>query len=351
MQLAGSGRCTPNPLAMRIRRLLGAVIALALVGGGEVVSTASANPVSRHGACHARTLVLSAMPVELSPLLTKEKVHETVTIHHRAFYVGRLRHHGVILALTGIGPVNARHSTREALNHFRCAKTGSRISAIVFSGVAGGDFIGNVTVPTRWTKDAGKHFYGVNRGMLRVARKLARHHRVKLKQQNGAGDPMCACVADPDTVTTVSVTHKPRIEVGGKGQTTDPFSGEHLPCVPGGGDVFGCDPCPQMPRLSEEGGQSGKGFAKFANPKFLTGYSSSSAEGPGYVAEDEETAAVDAVAHRHHLPFLGFRAVSDGGGDPLHLPGFPFQFFFYRQISADNAALTTLAFLKYWHHR
>jgi nucleoside phosphorylase len=86
----------------------------------------------------------------------------------------------------------------------------------------------------------------------------------------------------------------------------------------------------------------------FADPGFFTGYSSSSAEGKGYVAEDEETAAVDAVATAYHLPFLGFRAVSDGGGDPLGLPGFPFQFFYYRQLAADNAALVTRAFLSRW---
>jgi hypothetical protein len=45
------------------------------------------------------------------------------------------------------------------------------------------------------------------------------------------------------------------------------------------------------------------------------------------------------------VPFIGFRAVSDGGGDPLHLPGFPVQFFYYRQLAADNAARVTLAFL------
>jgi nucleoside phosphorylase len=58
-----------------------------------------------------------------------------------------------------------------------------------------------------------------------------------------------------------------------------------------------------------------------------------------------ETAAVATVAARHHLPFLGFRAASDGNGDPLMLPGFPFQFFVYRQLAADNAAAVALRFL------
>jgi hypothetical protein len=218
----------------------------------------------------------------------------------------------------------------------------------VFSGVAGGDFIGNVTVPKRWTLDAGKHFYGVNHHLLRVARRTARHG-VALEQKTPVGDPLCACVTNPDTLTTVSVTHKPRIEIGGAGQTTDPFSGKALPCAPGGGDVFGCDPCPRNKQLAQHGSNFASGILPFVDPGFFTGYfAASSGQAQKYVAEDEETAAVDAVAHRHHVPFLGFRAVSDGGGDPLNLPGFPAQFFYYRQLSADNAALTTLAFLKTW---
>jgi nucleoside phosphorylase len=339
-----------NGPARTSRRLLGAVLGVALIGGAVTTGVATARPApTHHRGCHGRTLVLSAMPVELSPLLTKEKVNKTVIIDDHAFYKGRLSGRRVILALTGIGPVNAHHVTKEAVQHFRCANGRRVIRAIVFSGVSGGDFIGNVLVPTRWTKNAGKRFYGVSHGMVRAVRRLKHHHRVPLMQKTGAGDPLCACVTDPDAVKSVSVTHKPRIEIGGKGQTTDPFSGEALPCVPGGGDVFGCDPCPRSKRLAQESGKSAKGLAKFAKPSFLTGYfAASGSETKAYVAEDEETAAVDAVAHHRHIPFLGFRAVSDGGGDPLGLPGFPFQFFYYRQISADNAALTTMAFLKAW---
>jgi nucleoside phosphorylase len=334
---------------MRVRRTargIATLCAIGLIAGGAgLAGPARAGPVGHHRAagCAPRTLVLSAMPVELSPLLIQEKV----IIDDHAFYKGRLVGHRVILALTGIGPVNATHVTHEAIRHFRCANGRKAIRAIVFSGVAGGDFIGNVNVPTRWTKNAGKHFYGVSHRMLRAVRRI---HHLKLEQKTPAGDPLCGCVTKPGAVKTVSVTHKPKLEIGGKGQTTDPFSGEALPCVPGAGDVFGCDPCPVKKRLSEESSKSAKGLAKFAKPSFLTGYFAASASESGnYVSEDEETAAVDAVAHHHHVPFLGFRAVSDGGGDPLGLPGFPAEFFYYRQISADNAALTTLAFLKRWH--
>ena len=68
-------------------------------------------------------------------------------------------------------------------------------------------------------------------------------------------------------------------------------------------------------------------------------------------AQDEETAAAALSARAHGVPFLGIRAVSDGGGDPLHLPGFPAQFFVYRQLAADNAAAVTMAFLRRWAER
>jgi nucleoside phosphorylase len=67
-----------------------------------------------------------------------------------------------------------------------------------------------------------------------------------------------------------------------------------------------------------------------------------------YVAGDEETAAAGQIAKDHATPFIAFRAISDGPGDPLMLPGFPAQFFVYKQLAADNAAAMTLAFVGAW---
>jgi hypothetical protein len=73
------------------------------------------------------------------------------------------------------------------------------------------------------------------------------------------------------------------------------------------------------------------------------------------VTADEETAVVAQVAQANGVPFIGFRAASDGpgntpgtGGDPLMLPGFPAQFLVYRQLAADNAAAAAIAFLGAW---
>ena len=47
------------------------------------------------------------------------------------------------------------------------------------------------------------------------------------------------------------------------------------------------------------------------------------------------------------LPFIAFRAVSDGEGDPLGVPGFPAQFFAYYRLAARNATAATVAFLEW----
>ncbi|OBF83687.1 hypothetical protein A5791_25655 [Mycobacterium sp. 852002-51163_SCH5372311] len=69
---------------------------------------------------------------------------------------------------------------------------------------------------------------------------------------------------------------------------------------------------------------------------------------PIYDAMDNETAAAQAVADAHGVPFLGIRGISDGQGDPLRLPPFPVSFFFYKQIAASNAARVTAAFMQSW---
>jgi len=57
------------------------------------------------------------------------------------------------------------------------------------------------------------------------------------------------------------------------------------------------------------------------------------------------------VATANKTPFIGFRAGSDGGGDPLMLPGFPFQYFFYQELAAHNAAIAAVDFLHAWARR
>jgi nucleoside phosphorylase len=338
-----------------VRRLLACLASVALLasvaGAGAAGAATKPKPNPKlpapHPLCVPRLLVLSAMPVELSAVVARLPPvfgkPAAMTVNGHDYYIARYGGDSLVLTLTGIGPANARHAIDAAFGAFRCGKQ-SAIREVVFSGVAGGDYIGDVIVPARWTSDAGKHVVAVDPRMLAAARRVAAKVKGRLLTTAPAGDPACGCVTSPDAVTTVAVTHPPALEVGGTGETTDPFTGRALPCAPGGGDVFGCAPCTAQTNAQRDGPPFVTGAVPFVDPAFFTGYNSSAA-GPGFVAEDEETAAVAAEAAKRHVPFLGLRAVSDGRGDPLGLPGFPAQFFYYRQLAADNAAIATVAFL------
>src|SRR5205823_1224446 len=97
-----------------------------------------------------------------------------------------------------------------------------------------------------------------------------------------------------------------------------PFGGRAFPCTPGGGPIFGCEALLAGPLVPD------------ALPPD---------------AMDMETAAVARVAGDAGVPYVAFRGVSDGSGDPLGLPGFPAQFFAYYRLAAENAAAVTTAFL------
>jgi len=160
------------PRALRIL-VVGLLAASMLAGGGaaaQAKEAKEAKPKARP--CPTRLLLLSAMPVELDPFIPELDLERTVEINERRFFVGRLRGNRVILAITGIGLLNATQTTEDALAHFRC-RGESVISGVVFSGVAGGDWIGDVAVPTRWTDDLGKTFFPVDEGMLAVATDVA----------------------------------------------------------------------------------------------------------------------------------------------------------------------------------
>jgi nucleoside phosphorylase len=341
----------------RRRRPVGAVaLALATVVAAMIPATgwaATSSGASRPGgtvACSPHLLVLSAMPLELDPLLAAASIDQrrTVVVDGRAFYQGTLRGNDVIMGLSGIGLVNAQRTTETAFQQFRC---GSRpaISGVVFSGTSGGDYIGDVMVPRQWTED-GKSWVGADPAMLATVDNVLQAGAVPLEQSTPTGDPACACPPSTNAVTPVRVTHKPQVEVGGDGLSMDPFGGRAFPCAPGGSDVFGCVPCREKNTgtVSQAAGFV-SGAVPFVNPSFFLGYGAASNPPPGsYVEQDMETAAVFQVAADHHVPAIGFRAASDGKGDPLMLPGFPAQFFVYRQLAADNAAATALAFLAAW---
>ncbi|BBY19842.1 5'-methylthioadenosine/S-adenosylhomocysteine nucleosidase family protein [Mycobacterium stomatepiae] len=271
------------------------------------------------------TLVLTAFPVEADAVLshTTLDVDPVVIADRRHFYLGSIRGKKVIVAMTGIGLVNATETTETALAHFS-----STVGAVVFSGVAGGagrTGIADVAIPARWTLDNGTTFRPVDAGMLAAAETLS----VALE-------------------STRRMRHEPLLLVGGDGCSYDNNNGQAFPGIPHGGGVFGCLPRTAPDRSFFYAGN----FFQAAWPWLRHGLISNAkvlaAADPAFDATDSETAAAQAVADGHGVPFLGIRGMSDGPGDPLRLPGFPFQFFIYKRVAAVNAARVTAAFLGRW---
>jgi nucleoside phosphorylase len=301
-------------------------------------------------ATEQRTLVLSAFPAETDAILARTTLdpNPSVVVDGHHFYLGTLGGKKVIVAMTGIGMVNAAQTTEIALDHFT-RESGISIGAVVFSGVAGGSGrteIGDVAVPARWTSDDGETWHAVDPGMLAAANTLD----VDLLSRDSIGDPSCYCglFAGPQ----IDLRREPDLHVGGDGSSDDNNNGTAfpaLPSIPFVGDIFGAQPCaaPDFSLLfTGNFFQAIVPFLAFGLLSNLTGLLSPVP--PAVDAVDQETAAAQRVADAHGIPFLGIRGMSDGPGDPLNLPGYPFTFAVYKQIAADNAAIVTEAFLQDW---
>lgn len=331
----------------RFRAACAVAAALSLATAAVSASTtADAAGFATVSPCQQRTLILSAFPAEADAVLahTTLDANPVVVAHHRHFYLGAIAGKRVIVAMTGIGLVNATRTTEIALDRFTCS-SGIAVGAVVFSGVAGGagrTAIGDVAIPARWTLDNGATFQAVDPGMLAAAQSLA----VSLGNVNNLGNPACLCKHVP-TVPLINLGRQTQLFVGGDGSSSDNNNGQAFPCIPNGGDVFGCQPCSAPDRSLLYTGNFLHALLPFLARGLLSNLKIP-VQNPAFDAVDQETAAAQAVANARGIPFLGIRGMSDGPGDPLNLPGFPFQFFLYKQIAAENAALVAQAFLQNW---
>lgn len=285
-----------------------------------------------------RTLVLSAFPAEADAVLSHTVLDRrpVVRADHRHFYLGSIAGKKVVVAMTGIGMVNATDTARAAFARFG-GEPSIAIDAVLFSGVAGGGArvdIGDVTVPARWTVDGGATFRPVDANLLAAAQAL----RVDLESVNYLR-------RNEPRVRLVDLKRRPRLLVGGDGSSFDNNNGQAFPCIPNGGGVFGCQPRSAPDRSLLHTGNFFRAAGPWLRKALVTNLNIAWVADPAFDATDNETAAAQAVADEHGVPFLGIRGISDGAGDPLHLPGFPFQFFVYKQVAAQNAATVTAAFL------
>ncbi len=279
-----------------------------------------------------RTLILTAFPAEADAVLARATLDEdpVVVVDGRHYYLGVLGGTNVLVAMTGIGMANATDTTEAALT----GALSATITAVVFTGVSGGfgrTRIGDVAVPRRWTPDRGDTWYAVDLDMLEAARELD----VQLKSTG--------------RLTLIDLHREPELHVGGDGFSDDNNNGAAFPSIPFGGAVFG----PQPLRAPDFSPLFTGNFFRAVGPFVVRGIIGNitglfTAANPPVDAVDQETAAAHRVADAHGVPFLGIRGMSDGPGDPLRLPGFPFTFFVYKRIAADNAAIVTEAFLRNW---
>ncbi|HZQ31647.1 MAG TPA: 5'-methylthioadenosine/S-adenosylhomocysteine nucleosidase [Mycobacterium sp.] len=310
---------------------------------------AAAQATSQTLDAQERTLVLTALPVEADALLARTTLdpNPTVVVDGHHFYLGTLGGKPVVIAMTGIGEVNAAQTTEIALDDFTPA-TGITIDAVVFDGVAGGSGrteIGDVAVPARWTLDGGTTWDPVDAGMLAAASAVT----VDLDSTDTIVDPACRLCGPLAFLPLVNLGREPQVFVGGDGSTSDNNNGVAFPEIPLGGSLFGPEPL-AAPDFSPF--FTGN-FFQAVVPFLLQGVISNiigflTAANPPVDAVDQETAAAQQVADAHGVPFLGIRGMSDGPGDPYPLPGYPFTFLVFNQIASDNAAIVTQAFLQNW---
>ena len=311
-------------------------------------TTSETLPVDASVQPEQRTLILSAFPAEADAILARTTLdpNPSVVVDGHHFYLGTLGDKKVIVAMTGIGMVNAAHTTETALDHFT-PESGISIGAVVFSGVAGGSGrteIGDVAVPARWTSDDGEIWHAVDPGMLAAANTLT----VDLLSTDSIGDPACQC-GPLARLPLIDLKREPQLFVGGDGSSDDNNNGTAFPAVPLGGAIFGPQPCAAPDRSLLFTGNFFQALGPFLAYGLLSNITGLlNPVNPPVDAVDQETAAAQQVADAHGIPFLGVRGMSDGPGDPLHLPGYPFTFFVYKQIAADNAAIVTEAFLHSW---
>ena len=229
------------------------------------------------GAPAGRVAVLAAFPGELAALLARTEVEETREIGGRQVRLGRFAGVPAAVAMTGIGLRNAAATTAALLDALP-------LRGVVVSGVAGSPYrIGDVVVPASWAGQDGAAI-AVDADWLALAGALA----------EGTALERCTTVRGD----AVCLGFEPAVVVGGAGSSDDSFGAEPFPCQPNGGEVFGCD---------------------------VAALAGVAAVAP--VAVDMETAAIGRAAQARGVPYIAFRAVSDGSEDPLGLPGFPAQFF------------------------
>lgn len=271
-----------------------------------------------------RLVVMSAFDAELAELRSQARITHTYVINGRTYYAGQLAGKDVVLALSGVSMVNAAMTAQTILDHFE-------VSAIVFSGIAGGVNpglnIGDVVVPAQWGEYQEQVF----------ARETADGWETgQFRSDFGNYDMMFP--------QNVSVTRS-----GGK-----PDGEEQLFWFPVSSDMVDV-----VRKLTGQVKLTKCTTGKVClnnEPRVVTG--GNGVSGPTFVdnaayrewvwqvfradALDMESAAVAHVAYVNNVPFIAFRSLSDlaGGGPGAN------EISTFFQLAADNSANVVILFLE-----
>ena len=253
------------------------------------------------------------------------EIIDTSQLDQRVLYSAKHGEHRLLLAMTGIGLVNAGQMTTLALEHFP-------VRALLYSGVAGSTHrIGDVVIAKQWPLSDSNETRPADSRLLETA-----------EASVNPPPPFQRCTPHPldPPGKVVCLAHAPRLILGGIGRSADPFGGNLFACIPDGGDVFGCAPAnapDEEPILFMSSGGSN------ANTLVAPETSVTPQVAQTVQVEDMESAMALEVAGIFNVPAIAVRSVSYGTCDPLNLNGFPAQFFAYYRLAAENSALATLA--------
>ncbi len=330
------------------------------------------------GCTTSHVLLLGSYPSEVSANLQREMLDpdQPTVLNGVDFYAGTLMGRRVVIAVAGPAPSETDATTALGLRHFPCT------SAVVFEGTAGGGGLtglGDVAVPSAWTNNNGATLTPVSSATLAVAQKTREEATEQLATSAAINDGPCTCQGQAQALQVVPLLRTPQVVVGGYGTT---YGGQDLSCLPEGGMLEGCNPCPPSSGASvvdidlpDTLGTSQSSEARqlslavrngslVPNARFLLQHvtaspplelighrtdapdTGSTTAGTDYIADDEQTTGAQQAADAAHVPFIAFRGISDTSvvGDL-----WPFEWLVYQQLAANNAATAALVWMESWN--
>lgn len=267
-----------------------------------------------------RIAVMSAFFPEWQALLATAEDAEVHAIDGKRFVTARLGGKNVVLLMSGIGMVNAAMSAQQALDRFR-------VTAIVFSGIAGG------IDPTR------------NIGDVVVAEQWAEYLESVFARETPRGYAPPAFIPTPHP--NFGMIHPIDTEVG---RDLAPETRFWFPAAPAlltvarrvagkvtlGDCAAGACLAAKPQVLVGGNGVSGSAFVDNAAFRDYV-FASFRAE-----VVDKESAAVAHVAYANGAPFIAFRSLSDLAGGGAHAN----EMDTFMALAAENSVKVVTAFLR-----